>query len=66
MLEHSLELEGVKVCKLFLKDGSKMTLLDFPAFEDHSPESNAELCQSLLKFTQKYVEALPQISRESV
>ncbi|KAH6911977.1 caspase domain-containing protein [Coprinopsis sp. MPI-PUGE-AT-0042] len=48
------ELEGVKVHKLSLEDGSSINLIDIPAFEDASLESNTTLCQSLIQFSQKH------------
>ncbi|KAH6901438.1 hypothetical protein BKA70DRAFT_1197075 [Coprinopsis sp. MPI-PUGE-AT-0042] len=50
VISNTDELEGVKVHKLSLEDGSRINLIDIPAFEDASLERNAALCQFLIQF----------------
>ncbi|KAH6912022.1 hypothetical protein BKA70DRAFT_1054671, partial [Coprinopsis sp. MPI-PUGE-AT-0042] len=46
------DVEGVKVHMLSFDDGSRITLIDIPAFEDTSLKSNAVICQSMFRFFQ--------------
>ncbi|KAH6901391.1 hypothetical protein BKA70DRAFT_1436064 [Coprinopsis sp. MPI-PUGE-AT-0042] len=54
VIRNTEDLEQVKVHKLSLEDGSKITLVDFPAFEDSALESNTAVCQSLIQFFQEH------------